>query len=109
MRRLSTGAMTKNEYGTYRYVLDNTKEAVRKLNAGETLEETFTFSYTDEDGDKATGSVTITIHGVDDYTVIYAPGAHGTWDAEDYTTPRLFKDDATPAAPDAEQRLPIES
>ena len=96
------GAMTKNEDGTYRYVLDNTNEDVRDLNAGDTLTETFTFSYTDKDGDKATGSVTITIHGVDDYTVIYAPGAHGTWDAEDYTTPRLFKDDATPAAPDAD-------
>ena len=96
------GTMTKNADGTYRYVLDNTKEAVRELNAGDTLTETFTFSYTDEDGDKATGSVTITIHGVDDYTVIYAPGAHGTWDAEDYTTPRLFKGDETPAAPDTD-------
>ena len=96
------GAMTKNEDGTYRYVLDNTNEDVRDLNAGETLEETFTFSYTDKDGDKATGRVTITIQGVDDYTVKYAPGDHGTWDAENYTTPRLFKGDATPAAPDAD-------
>ncbi|MEI3347240.1 MAG: VCBS domain-containing protein [Dysosmobacter sp.] len=96
------GTMTKNANGTYTYVLDNTKEAVRELNAGDTLTETFTFSYTDKDGDKATGSVTITIYGVDDYTVIYAPGDHGTWDAENYTTPRLFKGDPTPAAPDAD-------
>lgn len=82
------GTMTKNGDGTYRYVLDNTKEAVRELNAGDTLTETFTFSYTDEDGDEATGRVTITIQGVDDYTVKYDPGDHGTWDVEQYTTPQ---------------------
>ena len=45
------GTMTKNADGTYTYVLDNTKEAVRELNAGDTLTETFTFSYTDETRD----------------------------------------------------------
>ncbi|MDR2820643.1 MAG: VCBS domain-containing protein [Desulfovibrio sp.] len=48
----------------YTYTLDN--EAVQELRAGETREETFNYTYYDEDGDQAHGKVTITIHGAND-------------------------------------------
>ena len=59
------GEITLNSDGTYSYTLDNSNEEVKALSNHQTLTEKFTYTYTDADGDKATGSVTITIQGVD--------------------------------------------
>ena len=67
------GTVTLNEDGTYSYVLDNNNADVKALTGaeGETpLTENFTYTYTDADGDIATGSVKITITGVDNEIVI---------------------------------------
>lgn len=58
------GTVTLNANGTYSYTLDNNNEAVKALSNKQTLTEEFTYTYTDADGDLATGSVTITINGV---------------------------------------------
>ena len=58
------GTVTLNANGTYSYTLDNNNEAVKALSDKQTLTEEFTYTYTDADGDLATGSVTITINGV---------------------------------------------
>ncbi|WP_077072309.1 VCBS domain-containing protein [Mailhella massiliensis] len=64
------GEITLNADGTYSYRLDNDNTVVKELTDGETLTEEFTYTYTDADGDIATGSVTITINGVDNGIVI---------------------------------------
>jgi VCBS repeat-containing protein len=50
----------------YTYTLNNGDPRVQELRAGETLEETFTYTYFDKDGEPAQGKVTITIHGTND-------------------------------------------
>ena len=80
------GTFTMNEDGTYRYDLDSGNDGqlgheVQSLKEGETREETFSFTYIDEDGDSATGTVTIIITGTND-GVVLAPGQDGA----DYLT-----------------------
>lgn len=62
----SYGAITVNADGTYSYALDNTNGAVQALNDGDTLNDIFTYSITDGDGDIATTTVNITINGKDE-------------------------------------------
>lgn len=64
------GTITLNEDGTYSYTLDNDNEAVKALSNNQKLTEEFTYTYTDADGDIATGSVLITINGVDNDVVV---------------------------------------
>ena len=64
------GTITLNADGTYSYRLDNDNATVKALSDGETLTEEFTYTYTDADGDVATGKVTITINGVDNGVVV---------------------------------------
>ncbi|HON58059.1 MAG TPA: VCBS domain-containing protein [Smithella sp.] len=52
--------------GTYKYTLNNANPAVDGLKAGETLEETFSYSFTDADGDVASAELKITIYGAND-------------------------------------------
>ena len=64
------GTIMLNADGTYSYRLDNDNATVKALSDGETLTEEFTYTYTDADGDVATGKVTITINGVDNGVVV---------------------------------------
>jgi len=76
------GSITKNPDGTYSYELNNTLPEVQALQAGETLTESFGYTYKDADGDEATGTVTITITGSDDQPTVKS-FTHGV--AEDGT------------------------
>lgn len=49
--------------GSYKYILDNTNQDVRVLVDGETLNEIFTYTIEDADGDKSTATLTIEIEG----------------------------------------------
>ncbi|MDO5639700.1 MAG: Ig-like domain-containing protein, partial [Neisseria sp.] len=64
------GQLTIDANGEYTYVLNSANAEVKALNDGETLTDTFTYQVTDADGDSSTASVTITINGVSDDTVI---------------------------------------
>ena len=59
------GTIVRNDDGTYTYTLDNNNPVVKALDGHSHLTEEFTYTYTDADGDVATGSVTITINGMD--------------------------------------------
>ena len=58
------GQLTIDANGEYTYVVDADNAAVKALDDGETLTDTFTYQVTDADGDTSTASVTITINGV---------------------------------------------
>jgi len=60
------GNFTANANGTYSYVLNNADAAVKSLDDGETLTETFSYAIRDADGDPATATLTITITGTND-------------------------------------------
>lgn len=60
------GTFVANADGTYSYVLDTTNPAVRALDSGETLTETFGYAIKDADGDVDTAALTITIAGSDE-------------------------------------------
>ena len=64
------GEITLNADGSYSYTLDNDNPEVKALSNNQKLEEVFTYTYTDADGDIATGSVLITINGVDNGVVV---------------------------------------
>ena len=51
--------------GTYTYTLNNNAPAVKALNNGEKLVDTFTYTIRDADGDISTAKLSITINGVD--------------------------------------------
>ena len=52
--------------GTYTYTLNNSNAAVQHLTTGEHLQEVFTYTLKDGDGDIDTANLTITINGADD-------------------------------------------
>jgi len=62
----SYGSITKNPDGTYNYALSNGNTDVQALAIGETLTETFTYSFRDQDGELANSTLTITITGTND-------------------------------------------
>src|SRR5690606_15725366 len=59
--------------GGYIYQLDNDNAKVNALKDGETLEEEFTYTLRDGDGDEATANLTITIDGKTDGTPSITP------------------------------------
>ncbi len=66
------GTFEQNPDGTWKYTLDNANPTVDALGPGQTMQEEFTYTYTDQDGDSATGKVIITIHGTNDAPTIDA-------------------------------------
>lgn len=60
--------------GSHRYSLDNTNPAVLALKAGETINETFTYTISDGQGGYATSTLTITITGRNDPPVAVNDG-----------------------------------
>ena len=63
--------------GSWRYHLDNNLAATQALAAGETRQETFTATVTDEFGATATQVVTITVIGTNDAPTVVSGGAAG--------------------------------
>ena len=61
------GSLTLNADGTYTYILNNALPAVQNLNAGDTLTDTFTYTVTDNHGGTGSNTLTVTIHGQDEY------------------------------------------
>ncbi|QLF92694.1 hypothetical protein HW090_05595 [Pseudomonas sp. ABC1] len=60
------GSLTLNPDGSYTYTLDNDNPAVNALKDGKTLDEVFSYTLTDDDGDQSTATLTITINGKTD-------------------------------------------
>ena len=59
------GMLTLGANGEYTYTLNPNNAAVKALNTGESLQETFTYTVTDADGDQSTATLTININGQD--------------------------------------------
>ncbi|WP_338067654.1 VCBS domain-containing protein, partial [Neisseria weixii] len=59
------GSLTLDANGKYTYTLNTGNAAVKALNSGESLQETFTYTVTDADGDKSAATLTININGQD--------------------------------------------
>ncbi|MFC3914699.1 VCBS domain-containing protein [Pseudaeromonas sharmana] len=60
------GTFTLLANGEYTFTLNNANPAVQRLDDGETLTQSFSYTLKDADGDTSTASVTITINGSDD-------------------------------------------
>jgi len=60
------GDFVLNNDGSYTYTLDNDNPVLDALNTGETLVDTLVYTITDEDGDKTTAELKITINGFTD-------------------------------------------
>ncbi len=69
------GSLVLNNDGGYTYTLDNTDSDTEALKAGQLVDELFTYTITDNDGDMATSILTITITGTNDLPVITNAGA----------------------------------
>ncbi len=67
------GTLTIQADGRYSYVLDSSYLEVQGLIVGETLDEVFTYTLTDGDGDSADAALTITISGADDGVTVDVP------------------------------------
>ena len=63
----SYGSVTLNADGSYSYVIDNTNATVEALNVGGTLTDSFSYQVSDGQGGVASATLTVTIHGTDDY------------------------------------------
>lgn len=64
------GQLSLNADGTYTYILNSDNPAVKALNDGQTLTETFTYTIKDADGSTSTANLNITINGKDNSTYI---------------------------------------
>ncbi len=64
------GSIVVNADGTYTYTLNNDSPLVQSLGEGESVEEIFEFSVTDDKGATSTSSITITITGTNDAPTI---------------------------------------
>ena len=69
------GQLTMNNDGTYSYALNTGNAAVKALNDGQKLTDTFTYTVKDSDGDSSTATLTITINGKDGSN--YEAGTNG--------------------------------
>ncbi len=69
------GSLVLNNDGSYTYTLNNTDPDTEALKAGQLVDEVFTYTITDNDGDMATSILTITITGTNDVPVITNAGA----------------------------------
>ncbi|MFA7383998.1 MAG: DUF5801 repeats-in-toxin domain-containing protein [Desulfurivibrionaceae bacterium] len=74
----SYGALTLNADGSYSYALNNSNAAVQALNNGQTLNDAFTYTMKDTDGDSGTATLTITINGTNDAPTISITGGEHT-------------------------------
>ena len=72
------GTLTLNGDGSYTYVVDNSNSTVDALTAADTLTETFTYTVRDAAGLTASATLTITIHGANDFPVVITTGGPGT-------------------------------
>jgi VCBS repeat-containing protein len=78
------GTITLNANGSYSYVVDNTNATVQKLNVGQTLTETFSYTAKDSVSNlTASSTLTITINGADDAPTLTSPATTLTSGAED--------------------------
>ncbi|WP_233568286.1 VCBS domain-containing protein, partial [Neisseria chenwenguii] len=59
------GSLSLDANGQYVYTVNQNNAAVKALNSGESLKETFSYTVTDADGDKSSATLTITINGED--------------------------------------------
>ena len=81
------GALTLQSDGRYAYVLNNALGAVQSLRPGDTLTDSFTYQVGDSGGATDTGTLMITISGVNDVAVIGGSASGGA--AEDSAAPNL--------------------
>ena len=90
----SYGSLTLDADGSYRYVLDNANVTVDALNAGGTLNDSFSYTVTDDNGLTSTATLTITIHGANDAPLASAVSAANATVGEAMTpvTVPLFAD-----------------
>jgi len=64
------GSLVMNADGTYTYTLNNSNREVQQLSDQGTLEDTFSYTITDSDGNQSTTTLTITINGVDNQVTL---------------------------------------
>ena len=64
------GVLTVHADGSYTYALDSANPAVKALNDGQSLTETFSYTITDADGDRSSATLKVTINGVSDDKII---------------------------------------
>ena len=64
------GTLTIDEFGNYKYELNNAGEAVQKLGAGETVTETFTVRVMDDRGAWHEQNISFTVNGTNDKTTV---------------------------------------
>jgi T1SS-143 domain-containing protein len=67
------GTINLDNEGNYTYTLDNTNLEVQSITTGETLNEVFTYTITDNDGDTSSSTLSITINGTDDNVYLSTP------------------------------------
>ena len=68
------GTLTLNADGSYSYAVDNANPDVQALAAGETLNETFTYTVDDGEGGSDSADLTVTINGANDPITPIIPG-----------------------------------
>lgn len=66
------GTISREADGTFIYTLNNSLPAVQGLSLGQVVQETFAYSYIDADGDRARGSLVISLVGTNDSPVAQA-------------------------------------
>ena len=62
--------LTVHADGTSAYALDSATPAVKALNDGQSLTETFSYTITEADGDRSSATLKVTINGVSDDKII---------------------------------------
>lgn len=66
------GSISRNADGSFIYSLNNSLGAVQSLGLGQSVQESFAYSYVDADGDTAMGTLVLTIKGTNDSPVAHA-------------------------------------
>ncbi|MEO8203200.1 MAG: VCBS domain-containing protein, partial [Betaproteobacteria bacterium] len=101
------GSITKNADGSYSYSLNNALTSVQQLRAGDTLNETFSYTLTDKDGDTSIANLVITITGTNDTPLAVADsgaaleaGGTGNALAGSPATGNVLSNDSDPDAGD---------
>ena len=69
------GSLTLNADGSYTYVLNQSQPAVQGLGQGETLTDTFAYSVGDGHGGAASGTLTVTVNGINNPPTVAASAA----------------------------------
>ena len=69
------GSISLNPDGTFTYTIDNSLPIVQELGVGDQVVEHFIYTYTDAAGEKATGSLDISIIGTNDVPTVAASTA----------------------------------